>query len=52
MPQAKRRKLPNKEVEDIIMGNELSDVHVNLAQNSLKAQFPQLKGLRSTLLQC
>ena len=40
-PATKRRKLPNKEVEDFIMGNELSDIHVNLAQNLLKAQFPQ-----------
>ena len=48
---AKRQKLSSKEVEDIIMGHELSDIHINLAQNLLKSQFPQLKGLQSTLLQ-
>ena len=33
------------------MGEELSDVHINLAQNLLKGQFPKLCGLHSTLLQ-
>lgn len=33
------------------MGNELSDLHINMAQNLLKAQFSCLKGLKSTLLQ-
>ena len=50
-PPAKKLKLSSKEVEDIIMGNELSDLHINMAQNLLKAQFPWLKGLKSTLLQ-
>lgn len=45
------QKLSSKEVEDIIMGNELSDLHINMAQNLLKAQFSCLKGLKSTLLQ-
>ena len=34
------------------MGNDLSNIHVNLVQSLLKAQFLQLKGLKSTLLQC
>ena len=33
------------------MGNELSDLHVNMAQNLLKAQFPQFNGFCPTLLQ-
>ena len=33
------------------MGDELSDLYVNMAQNLLKAQFPQLNGFGSTLLQ-
>ena len=33
------------------MGEELSDVHINLAQRLLRAQFPELNGLLSTLLQ-
>ena len=47
----KRQKIGSKEVEEIIMGDELSDLHVNMAQNLLKAQFPQLNGFCSTLLQ-
>ena len=50
-PPAKRKKLSSKEIEDIIMGNDLSDTHINMAQNLLKAQFPLLNGLNSTLLQ-
>ena len=50
-PPAKKQKLCSKEVEDIIMGNKLSDLHINMAQNLLKKQFPWLKGLKSTLLQ-
>lgn len=48
---AKKQKIGSKEVEEIIMGNELSDLHVNMAQNLLKAQFPQFNGFCSTLLQ-
>ena len=33
------------------MGEELSDVHIYLAQRLLRAQFPELNGLLSTLLQ-
>ena len=47
-PPAKKQKLSSKEIEDIIMGNEPSDIHINMAQTLLKAQFPRLK---STLLQ-
>ena len=34
---AKKQKVGSKEVEEIIMGNELSDLHVNMTQNLLKA---------------
>ena len=37
--------------EAIIMGQELSDVDINLAQHLLKAQYSKLYGLKSTLLQ-
>jgi len=33
------------------MGVELSDLQINMAQNLLKVQFPQLNGLKSTLQQ-
>ena len=36
----KKQKISSKEVEEIIMRDELSDLHVNMAQNLLKAQFP------------
>jgi len=39
------------EIEKIIMGEELTDVHINLAQRLLRAQFSELNGLLSTLLQ-
>ena len=50
---AKKLKLISKEFEgeEIIMGNKLSDQHINKAQNLLKVQFPQLNGLTSSLLQ-
>jgi len=50
-PSTKRQKLRFKEFEDIIMGVELSDLQINMVQNLLKAQFPQLNGLKSTLQQ-
>ena len=50
-PPAKKQKYICKEFEDIIMGVELSDLQINKAQNLLKAQFPQLNGLESILLQ-
>ena len=37
--------------EAIIMGQELSDVDINFAQHLLKVQYPELNGLKSTLLQ-
>ena len=45
---------PHKKVicaEQLIFGEKLSDLDINLAQRLLKAQFPQLQGLQSTLLQ-
>ena len=33
------------------MGDELSDLHINLAQRILKEQFSHINGLESTLLQ-
>lgn len=50
-PPHKKRKLSATEIEKVIMGEELSDVHINLAQRLLGAQFPELNGLLSTLLQ-
>ena len=49
-PQKKRVKLID--TEPIIMGKELSDVEINLAQELLKNQFPVFNGLQSTLLKC
>ena len=48
---AKKQKTGNKEVDEIIVGKELSDLHINMAQNLLKAQFPEFNGFRSMLLQ-
>ena len=39
------------DAEEIIMGQELTDNEINLAQQLLKVQFPTLKGLQSTLYQ-
>ena len=59
IPAAKRRKIDihcnaiiptNEDLEAIIMGCKLSDVHINYAQELLKKQFPSLNGLASTLL--
>ena len=50
-PPHKKRKLSATEIEMVTMGEELSDVHINLAQRLLRAQFPELNGLLSTLLQ-
>ena len=33
------------------MGEELTDIEINLAQQLLKCQFPEVNGLQSTLLQ-
>ena len=50
-PLAKRQRLSDPEIEELIMSAELSDRHINLAQKILKEQFPNLNGLNSTLLQ-
>ena len=47
-PMEKHRKFCE---EAIIMGQKLSDVDINLAQHLLKAQYPKLNRLKSTLLQ-
>ena len=46
-----KKKQKQFDAECIIMGHELSDVEINLAQRFLKAQFKKLNGLQSTLLQ-
>ena len=48
-PPGKKQK--QFDAEMIIMGHELSDLEINLAQQLLKAQFSKLNGLQSTLLQ-
>ena len=50
-PLAKKRQLSDPEIEDLIMGAELTDRPINLAQKILQEQFPHLNGLNSTLLQ-
>ena len=50
-PPPKKRKLSDIATEGIIMGEELCDADINLAQRLLGAQFPELGGLQSTLLQ-
>ena len=49
-PPKKRQKKFNEEA--IIMGEKLTDIEIDLAQRILKSQFPNINGLRSTLLQC
>ena len=48
-PPKKKPKLLSK--EDIIMGQELSDLEINFAQDLLQGQYPKLTGLQSTLFQ-
>jgi len=50
-PPCKKARTTDMDTEDIIMGEELSDVHINTAQNLIKIRFPELGGLKSTLLQ-
>lgn len=50
-PLVKKQKLSDLEIENIVMGVELSDMQINLAQRVLKQQFPELNGLESTLYQ-
>ena len=39
------------DVETILMGEKLSNLHINAAQKILKIQFPAINGLESTLYQ-
>ena len=39
------------DIDSIVNGDKLSDLHINFAQRSLKQQFPWLDDLQSTLLQ-
>ena len=48
-PVAKKAKVID--VERIIMGQQLSDVEINFAQQLLKEQFPKINGLICTLYQ-
>ena len=50
-PITKKQRLSDPDIESIIMGTELSDLHINLAQRILKEQFSHINGLESTLLQ-
>ena len=50
-PPPKKRKLSDIDIKGNIMGEELCDADINFAQRLLKAQFPELGGLQSTLLQ-
>ena len=57
-PTKKKKKLENAtdvnsspETESIVCGRNLSDLHINFAQQVLKKQFPKLGGLQSILLQ-
>ena len=40
-----KKKPKNFSEEDIIMGQELSDLEINFAQDLLKGQYPKLTGL-------
>ena len=44
----KKRKLGVSAVEDMIIGKELSDIYINIAQNLLKRWFPKLWDLATT----
>jgi len=43
--------LLKRQKQDLMAGKELCDLHVNAFQNILKSQFPEIKGLQSTLVQ-
>ena len=47
-PPTKKSRL---DYEAIIMGEVLSDIHINVAQSILKVQFNKLNGLESILYQ-
>ena len=44
-------KMSDPDVERIIMGEELTDIHINTAHHLLKKLFPNLSGLQCILLQ-
>jgi len=50
-PPIKKQKLSLSHYKDVAMGEEISGIESNLAQNTLKKQFPDLQGLQFTLLQ-
>ena len=50
-PRAKKHRLSDPDIENNIIGDELSDLHISLAQRILKEQFFHINGLESTLLQ-
>ena len=43
--------MSRKDLQQIVSGKGLSDLHVNVFQNLLKRQFPHVGGLEGTLLQ-
>ena len=47
-PPQKKQKLSDADVKRIIMGEELTNVHINTARHLLKEQFPNLSGLQCT----
>ena len=47
-PAKKKSKI---DTEGIIMGEQLTDMEINVAQQLLKEQFHHINGLQSTLLQ-
>ena len=50
-PHVKKPQLADVDIEKIIMGVGLSDIHINISQKLLKDQFCSLNGLESMLLQ-
>ena len=46
-----RSKILNIDFESIIMGEKLSDIEINVAQQMLRIQFATIKGLDLTLCQ-
>ena len=50
-PPKKKMKYDSQDDGTSISNEKLSDLHINLAQQLLKQQFPQLNGLQCTLFQ-
>ena len=44
-----KKKAKSTDLERVVMGEELSDVEINFAQQLLKAQFAKINGLLCTL---